>query len=237
MEEVCDNFQENKIIIKPHLLIVEGCDEFLFLKYFFEYLISKDEGLWGNLEKIQIWKSNGKFNLENELHTLPTLVNFRSVKSITIIQDADDNRLDTFHQIQSVLKKNGWSQPENELESVRCKLKTNTSFLLMVYIIGINNSGMLEDICLESVSNDTAMKCVDTYFSCLSNVFPDKLRFSNNKFSKAKARVFLASCKDPTIYIGLAAKKGYWNFDSDSFCKLKEVLLKIIQISEESDTH
>jgi hypothetical protein len=48
---------------------------------------------------------------------------------------------------------------------------------------------MLEDLCLESVSEDPAMLCVDEYFRCLE----ERLEMLPRNPSKARVRGFLAS--------------------------------------------
>jgi hypothetical protein len=69
-------------------------------------------------------------------------------------------------------------------------------------------------------TDDPAMICVDQYFDCLDQQLVDKPQ----KLSKAKVRVFLSSREDPTLPLGISAKKGYWPLDSDAFADVRRFL-------------
>jgi hypothetical protein len=50
------------------------------------------------------------------------------------------------------------------------------------------DGGMLEDLCLQSVQNDTVMPCLDTFISCIRNTLPtDK---HPKIWSKVQTQVF-----------------------------------------------
>lgn len=82
---------------------------------------------------------------------------------------------------------------------------------------------MLEDVCLESVSGDPVISCVEQYFSCLS----DGDLPQPERPSKEKARMFLATREPPEHQVGRAAEKGYWPFEHPAFATVKEFLRRI----------
>lgn len=86
-----------------------------------------------------------------------------------------------------------------------------------------NAHGMMEDLCLESVSQDPAMLCVDGYFECLhKHGIP-----SSANISKARVHTFLASRQEAGLRLGEAAQKGYWPWNNEAFEQVKEFLIKI----------
>ena len=84
---------------------------------------------------------------------------------------------------------------------------------------GDSDKGMLEDLCLKSIENEPINNCIDTYFECIGE--------KPKELSKAKILCYLAS-KTPLVYsIGLAAHKGYWDFEAEQFKELKDFLLNL----------
>ena len=78
---------------------------------------------------------------------------------------------------------------------------------------GNNQTGALEDLCLESVASEDTFSCVEKYFDCIKT----KL----NHTSKAKVQCYLAG-KDPhSNALGLAALMGHWDFSKESFNELR----------------
>lgn len=81
---------------------------------------------------------------------------------------------------------------------------------------------MIEDVCLDSVKTDPAMECVDLYFECISQAEMQGPR--EVWMSKARVHAFLASRDRPDLRLGEAAEKGIWEFDTDAFLPLKDLL-------------
>ncbi len=80
---------------------------------------------------------------------------------------------------------------------------------------------MMEDVCLESVRTDPAMECVNNYFECVSQA---NIPGPRNWSSKARAHAFLASRERPDLRLGEAAESGVWDFDSEAFSPMKDLL-------------
>ena len=78
---------------------------------------------------------------------------------------------------------------------------------------------MLEDLCLETVKDHSAMACVNEFVECAA-ALPD----SPKNPSKAKCQAFLAAQPEMANCVGLGAQKGYWNLDSPALHELRGFL-------------
>ena len=87
------------------------------------------------------------------------------------------------------------------------------------------SSGMLEDICLASISEPEILSCVDQYINCLPEKHPTHI------MSKAKLQVYLAA-KEPEIRLGEAAEQSLWNWEHTVFDPIKDFLRQLSSISE-----
>lgn len=193
------------------LLIGEGKDEVRFFKSILKNL---------NIRDIMVEDYNGKDNLGNYLNNLKSRTyDFSQLTSIGITRDADDlPPKSSFDSICSRLLKVGLPIPNNMAE------KTTTTPSINIFIFPNNrDSGMLEDLCLESVKDDGAISCVEQYLECVKNNAnrePDNL-------AKAKLHVWLASKEKPDKRLGEAAEAGYWDWESAAFEPLKEFIFSL----------
>lgn len=199
----------SKQIEQPKLLIGEGNDEVIFFQTILKHL---------NLTDIMVEAYQGKNNLSNYLKTLKVRPNFSQLTAIGITRDADDSIQSAFDSIKSSLQKINLSIPTNLGE------KTNENPQISIYILPDNqNSGMLENLCLETVKDEPAMICVNEYFQCLkinSNTYP-------NNLAKAKIHAWLASREIPDKRLAEAAQAGYFDFNHSAFAKLKQFILSL----------
>jgi hypothetical protein len=78
---------------------------------------------------------------------------------------------------------------------------------------------MLEDLCLKTVENQPAMKCVNEFVCCAC-----ELEIKPRNLSKAKVQTFLAAQPDITNSVGIGAQKNYWDFESPYIDELKQFL-------------
>ncbi|MDY6806907.1 MAG: DUF3226 domain-containing protein [Cyanobacteriota bacterium] len=194
------------------LLIGEGLDEVRFFKSLLKNLEISD---------VLVESYQGKDNLGNYLNTLKDRTyDFSELTSIGITRDADNlPPKSAFDSICSRLLKVGLPVPNKIGE------KTFVTPSVNIFIFPNNrDSGMLEDLCLESVKDDGAMSCVEQYLECVKNNAnrePDNL-------AKAKLHAWLASKEKPDKRLGEAAEAGYWDWESAAFDGLKEFILSLI---------
>ena len=205
-----DNRDPKKIILRePKQIIVEGNDE---VRVFYE--LSKHLGI----SDIQVHPTEGYTKLRGFLRTFIALPNFRTIKSMAIVADANSNRAGKNQSIQSALESAKLPVPLDPL-----MLEHSNGIAVAYLIIPHDAEGaMLEDVCLASVEADPAMACVEQYLSCVAQSGGERPR--DVWMPKARLHAFLASRDDPSLRLGEAANKGIWRFDDSAFDPLKSLL-------------
>lgn len=193
-------------IDNENILLVEGRDD----KSLFEELTKKLD------LDIQII-SYSTVGLKKMLGLVKVLPG-KKIRSLGITADANGDPNAKFQSIGDILRNENLPVPKSVLE-----VSGNGNIKVIVMILPGNGKGMLEDLLLKSVENDLAMPCVEEYIECLkkNNILPKKT-------SKVKVQTFLASREKPGTNIGIAAKAGYWPFDSIVFEDTKTFLKKIV---------
>lgn len=181
---------------KTRLLAVEGADEINFFKKLLEYM--------GISNFVDVRESGGKDKFKERMKVFKVTSGFRNIEKIAVIRDADENAKDAFKSVTGVLKKIGLKSPESPVQF------SSGIPAVGIFIMPDNSSdGMLEDLCLETVKDHEAMKCVDDFIACTQ-----KLKERPKNIPKARVQAFLAAKPKIVNSIGLGAQKGYWDFDS-----------------------
>ena len=202
----------NIVIKEENILVVEGKDE----DHFFQALI-KSMSL--NI-RYQIIDLKGKTNFKKDISAMYKTPGFKKIKKLIIFRDADENDADSaFQSIVNTLKRLNLPQPI----TMNCfSPPSQNGFSTGVYVFpNSKDKGILEDLCLTSISNQPENDCIEKYFACL----PNKPKDMN--FSKAKVLAFLASKKPTVNSLGIAAKKGFWDFSHSCFDDLKSLIRQI----------
>jgi uncharacterized protein DUF3226 len=171
------------------------------------------------LEGVRIERYLGKNNLNNFLKAFMTRPEFSQgkVTAIGILRDADEDGNAAFRSVCDALRVNGFNSPERNGGFAINGIRTG------VLIVGPKGGqGMIEDLCLNSVSDRPEFPCVDDYFRCITQKSGRK-----NFTSKAKVRVWMASHSDHEFYVGKAAEEGYWPWESPVFDAMKEFLRQL----------
>ena len=196
---------------KTRLLAVEGDDEINFFKKLLEVI--------GISNLVDIRKSGGKDKFKDLMRAFTVTRGFKSLEIIAVIRDADKNAADAFKSITGVLRKIGLKTPDKPGGY------SGGGPAVGVFIMPDNSSGgMLEDLCLDTVNDHEAMKCVDDFIYCTQ-----KLNESPNNIPKAKVQAFLASKPKIVNSLGLGAQKGYWNLESEKLQPLITFLNRLKQ--------
>ncbi|PZC51947.1 MULTISPECIES: DUF3226 domain-containing protein [unclassified Mesotoga] len=192
---------ENKFL-RPRLILVEGAEEYFLLIELFKRL---------GYEDIEVGNYEGNNNLGNFMNSMVKLTNYKkNVKVIGILRDCENNRQAGFQSIQSALEKVGLPVP-NEEDS----FAPNTNVAVIVRLIPISvDEGCLEDIFIQSLSEDEALKPANDYVDKLIEM---KLKL---RHKKALVHAYLASKPEPYKLIGTAAKCNYWDFEHIAFKQL-----------------
>jgi hypothetical protein len=172
-----------------------------------------------NLTEIRVEPFLGKDNLRRFLRAVKLRPEFsqNNVATVAIIRDADDDKDAAFQSVCDALRNAGFPAPDRNGGFVEGAIKVG------VLIVGPNDgTGMIEDLCLNSVADRPEFACVGDYFSCVAQK-SDRKSFS----AKAKVRVWMASQVDFEAHVGIAAEKGYWPWENPVFDPLKNFLREL----------
>ena len=197
-------------IAHPKQVFVEGNDEIRIFGALLRHM---------NLTDVQIQSLDGIGNLRPSLSILTGLDEFRQVRSLAVVVDANSNRAARRDQIRNALANAGLPTPSAPLQ-----MESAGELSVAYLIVPHDGQGtMIEDVCLESVRTDPAMRCVDDYFNCLdrNGISPPEGDWS----PKSRAMAFLASRggrTDPRL--GVSAEQGVWPLDDGAFAPFRNLL-------------
>ncbi len=190
-----------KPIKKERLLVVEGEEGRKFFEAFLREMALAEE--------IQVQNFGGINELRSFLKALKNTPGFHIVYSLGIIRDAEEDPVGARQSVSDALANAGLPVPgEGPLP--------NVSILILP---DGNAPGMLEDLCLASISDDPVRECIDQYCDCLKRVgsLPTKL-------AKAQVHAYLASRTRPDLSLGNSARAGYWPLDNPTFEHVRSFL-------------
>ncbi len=199
------------------LLFVEGKDEVNFFDALFKAL---------EISEIQIIPSGGKQKFKEKFRAFKEIPDFvDQVKALAVMHDADTDAKAAFQSICHVLEKNQLPVPEQaESFSVSGTPKTGA------YIIpGGGAQGNLEALLLSTVQPESLLKCIDRYMDCAEKACLEsggKYKPPKNEH-KARCRAFLSVMEKDISTLGVAAQKGYWDWQSEKLQPLIKFLRKI----------
>lgn len=189
------------------LLIVEGKDGLRFFQALLRHL--------NLLTEIEIKDFGGAGNLTAYLKTLRQTPGFDQVVSLGIVRDAESDTARALQSVCSSLGQANLAVPKQPLLIAEGNPKAS------VFVLpDCKGPGMLDSLCLQSVSGDPAIPCVDQYFQCVQQ---QGLTLPNN-IAKARLHAFLASRGKPDLLLGEAADAGYFPWNSPAFDLLKQFL-------------
>jgi len=207
-------------ITEEKLLLVEGQDEQNFFGALLRHM---------KVAHVQITAVGGKNRFADRFPAVLNDPGFGRVRRYAIVRDADRSRASAFRSVANLLRKHG--QP--------CPLRPGSfasgqSITVGVYVVpGTSTTGMLEDLCLNTVADHPIMACVDRFVTCLDersgqadplHVASDGLyRPPRNKI-KSRARAFLAGMLEDTRSVGVGAQQGCWNLGHAALNDLKAFL-------------
>ena len=196
-------------IEQPKLVFVEGNDDYRIFGALLRQMNSSD---------VQLQSLDGIDNLRSSLQALKGVGGFQELRSLAVAADADTNRDARSDLVRGALLDAGLPAPAQPLQ-----LMSDGLLSVAYLIVPHDNPGtMIEDVCLESVSTDPAMECVDGYFECLSQAGVTGPRA--HWTSKARAHAFLASRDRPALRLGEAADSSVWPLDHGAFDQLRSLL-------------
>ena len=189
------------------LLLVEGRDEVGL----FNGLIKNC--LQGNKSQIQVLDAGGKEKFKDNIETIRTLALKRTLRSIGIIRDADDNPQGSFDSVCNSLRSVGYEPP-----AAHAEFSDATPSVGVFIVPDGSQPGAIETLCRHSVEGEDAAKCADEYMECLTT--HDALQSKNA--DKTFTHAYLAAMRDPVARVGEGAQQGVWDFQSPAFGALSQ---------------
>lgn len=187
------------------LLLVEGRDEVCFFTALFDFL---------KIENVDIKDVGGCLKFSNYYQTVVKLPGFSDVKKIGFVRDAEANTAKSaFDSICNAIKKStsDINLPQSPGDISKGKVCCG------IFIMPDNKSaGMLEDLCIASVSKTALFENAENYIKNASSLLNEQEKKSYN-VHKAKIQAFLAGKSSIPRSLGEAASKKVWNFSSPVF--------------------
>lgn len=209
-------------IVDPVQLLVEGNDPRNFFDKFITHL-----GLAG----VQLHNFGGVHELTRFLAGFVVAPRFGSVRSIGIVRDAerrteedmpDDTQcaaaVSAFQSVQSSLRSVGLPipiQPEEE---------SGTPAVSVFILPGDRDDGMLETLLCRTFADSAMDRCINGFFDCAAAAGG-----AISRRDKARARVYLTTKPHPHVSVGVAAQKGYWDFEHGAFDGVRRFLRALVR--------
>ncbi len=202
-------------IEKPKLLLVEGKDEECFFSALCNLL---------KIDDIEIIATKGKDRFKSEFDAIVNAPGFEIVKSLGIIQDADDSMVNAIKSIRSSLNKHHMPSPEGHN-----RFSENELIRVGIFIApGNQDNGMLESLVLQTVADHPVRIISDSYIEALREKLNNPANESPYKFPrnvhKAKLHSFLAGMEHYIPSLGIAAQKGYFDLESEALKEARDFL-------------
>jgi hypothetical protein len=136
------------------------------------------------------------------------------LESLAVLIDAEKDRDASFQKIRDIIRKTFDVIVENP--GVFAGSKPRVAGFV---VCDDNGRGMLEDVCLKSISDRPEHTCMEEYFKCLTE------RTGQKDFHpKAKFKAWMASQTEFDFRVGLAAGRGYLPWENKAFDGLREFL-------------
>ena len=202
------------------LLLVEGNDDKRFFEALMQHLRETD---------IAVEIYGGKQNLGNRLVNLVGRLNTFTDPHIGIVRDADDSSHSAFDSVAGSLRRAKLPTSDEPMTPVQ----QNGLRISVLILPPDKDMGELENVCLSSIEDTPDMRCVGSFFDCLSNIEPE---ITANQIAKARLHSYLAagpvratqngeiSRRQPGLRLGEAAEAGVWNWSSSAFDLIKDFL-------------
>ncbi|MCC7143819.1 MAG: hypothetical protein IT349_17105 [Candidatus Eisenbacteria bacterium] len=195
-------------IRSPHVLLAEGRDLDVFLQ-----ALLRNLGIGG----VEIFNFGGVSQCRPFLEAFVLTPGFELVERLGVVRDAEGSASSARDSLRDAIS-NAGLRPSRR-EEIWTGQRPSVGYFILP---GGGRDGALEDLCLDSVREDPALACVDSFFECLSRRRPPPL---NPR--KARLMAFLASRERHVPLVGNAANAGVFPFDSPAFQTLKSFLAQL----------
>jgi hypothetical protein len=214
----------NKEIQKPHLILCEGVDS----TYYIIELLKTWERTNPEFETFQALDFGGVEDLKTYLEALRLRPKYETVKSVTIIRDAEQDAQAAAMSVVNSLRSTGFYYA-SKANTVSEGGFPKTGFVLFPACNENSENGTLEDLCLSTLSQKNADEVLGVVASAVKNF----------KFKRPHKNYLHAYFSLTDEYVGLkigeAAKALAFNFESSKIASLKRFLAQISSCSQQHD--
>ena len=206
-----------------HLILCEGKDDEVFLNTF----LKSDIFTQYDVEQVQVMQVHGKANYCNTVKVLVNADGFSHIQSLLIIRDADANLQSAADSVKGVFSSVSLPVPPTEYQW-RSDGSIKTAFLLMPSCDSGSQSGMLEDLCWEILTEKHGPLIrgeVEGFIDSLEN--SGKRTYSHK--SKALIHTYF-SATDALIAssIGRASESGTFDWTSPKLTPLRDFIISML---------
>jgi hypothetical protein len=158
----------------------------------------------------------GRDKLQQYVGSLPIRPEFTrgELENLAILIDAEKDSDASFQKVRDIVNKTF-----NVVLEKPGVFAGSNPYVGGFVVCDDSGRGMLEDVCLKSVSDRANHKCMQEYFKCLTE------RTGQKDFHpKAKFKAWMASQTEFDFRVGLAAAEGYLPWENKAFDDLREFL-------------
>ena len=194
----------SSIFHKPHLLAVEGDDDFYF---FVEVLKTL------NIETVQIHCLEGVDGLTTKLRTMTKTPGFSEVSRLAGLVDSDNDPSGRQQSIRTALGHAALPVP------VSCDVLVGDQRQVKYSTIpGPNTTGCLEKLLIQSLAAEATATCVDRFLNCCHLPIAQ----GSSRWEKAWLHSFLSTFPNPGLKLGEATRAGYIDLSHLSFTGVRQ---------------
>ena len=200
------NGNQNLSIQKSKVLVVEGKDEVILFGAILKVLRLHDG--------VQIFDTKGKTRFPEFMDGFARHADFSIVKSIGVVQDADEDASGRFQSVCSKMKELKISVPSSPGVFI-----DGETHRVGVFITPNNSDvGCLETTVLRAIADKDWMPCVDTFKDCVA-------ANGGKSFSiKDVARAAMIALDASEHHMGRAAEAGKFDFEHAAFTEISSFL-------------
>lgn len=185
-------------------LLVEGNDQRNFFEAVVQHLA---------LAHVQVWNFGGVHDLGEFLGAFVNMRGFRSVSSVGIVRDAEEDAVLALQRVNRALRNANLPVSIEPPANGEGNLRTN-----VLILPDGKRPGMLETLLYETFAGTEESYCIEQYFDCMG----DLATFTEGKRDKARAHAWLATRREPHVSVGFAAKKRYWNLEHEALARVRD---------------
>lgn len=215
----------NKKIIesgRAHLILCEGMDAYSFLINLLADIKLREL----EFEEFHVYNFGGNSDLPVALKSLPLDANFKKLKSVSIIRDAERDAQSAVQSVQGALRDTGFAVPKTPCCSAHDESAKypaiKTGFVLFPTCSASCKSGTLEDLCVDILAGENSKSVLVDVDKALA---PYMRENGLRRPHKNRLHAYFSFTNEfVSLKIGEAAKARAFSWDSPQIESLKKFL-------------